>query len=323
MIIHGTEYESPILPLEGFSYNGVELSGENRFYIKRDDLIPFSFGGNKARMALAYFDEAARLGAGSIITYGGSSSNMCRIVANMAAARGLPCYIVTPDEFREDTFNSRLSGELLGAELVRTDVVHSFGVIRKLREELTEQGRNPYFIESGGHGVIGTEACLGCYEEIRAYEQRRGIHFDYIFLTVGTGTTQSGLLLGQLLHRDERHIVGISTAQKNPRGRGVLMRSVAEALKVRGMEADKARIEAVTDLADAYIGEGYGKSDDDTGRVIDAVFTRCGIPLDAVYTGKGFRGMLCEVAARGIRGCHILFIHTGGTPLFFDWVQSR
>ena len=29
----------------------------NNLYIKREDLIPFSFGGNKARKAKLFFDE--------------------------------------------------------------------------------------------------------------------------------------------------------------------------------------------------------------------------------------------------------------------------
>ena len=43
-----------------------------------------------------------------------------------------------------------------------------------------------------------------------------------------------------------------------------------------------------------------------------------GIPLDSTYTGKAFRGMLSYLEENGIHGQKILFIHTGGTPLFFD-----
>ena len=49
---------------------------------------------------------------------------------------------------------------------------------------------------------------------------------------------------------------------------------------------------------------------------------RCnGIPLDPTYTGKAFWGMLQYLKDHGIRGKRILFLHTGGTPLFFDLLK--
>lgn len=43
-----------------------------------------------------------------------------------------------------------------------------------------------------------------------------------------------------------------------------------------------------------------------------------GIPLDSTYTGKAFQGMKKYIAENNIKNKNILFIHTGGTPLFFD-----
>ena len=49
MNIAHTVFDTPIheltVPVENYEYNG------NKFYIKRDDLQPFSFGGNKVRIA--------------------------------------------------------------------------------------------------------------------------------------------------------------------------------------------------------------------------------------------------------------------------------
>ena len=66
-----------------------ETSG-NTLFMKREDLIPFSFGGNKARKAEYFFKEIDEGGYDCVVTYGSSSSNHCRVVANLAAARGLP-----------------------------------------------------------------------------------------------------------------------------------------------------------------------------------------------------------------------------------------
>ena len=70
----------------------------NRLLIKREDLIPFSFGGNKARKAALFFEEIDQSGSDCVVTYGSGSSNHCRVVANMCAQRGLDCLIISPAE---------------------------------------------------------------------------------------------------------------------------------------------------------------------------------------------------------------------------------
>ena len=46
-----------------------------------------------------------------------------------------------------------------------------------------------------------------------------------------------------------------------------------------------------------------------------------GIPMDATYVGKAFRGMCRYLEENDITGENVLFIHTGGTPLFFDFLD--
>ena len=72
----------------------VEETGGNRIFIMRDDLLPYSFGGNKARKARLFFEEIDAGGYDAVVTYGSGGSNHCRVIANMAAARGLGCRII-------------------------------------------------------------------------------------------------------------------------------------------------------------------------------------------------------------------------------------
>ena len=44
--------------------------------------------------------------------------------------------------------------------------------------------------------------------------------------------------------------------------------------------------------------------------------------LDATYTGKAFCGMLDYIQKERLTDRNILFIHTGGTPLFFDYLSQ-
>ena len=285
----------------------------NHFYIKREDLIPFSFGGNKARKAQLFFQEIDKGNYDCVLTYGSSSSNHCRVVANECCRRGMSCYIISPEEASEPTFNSQMM-ELFGAEITTVPVSNVHDTIVGKIDELREAGKYPYFIEGSGHGNIGTEAYVQCYEEIREYEEGQNIHFDYIFFASGTGTTHAGLISGHLLAGDEKSIVGISIARKNPRGRDVVIQSIRDYM---GDRASEEAIQVATVFIDDYTS-GYGIDDKRVAETIEAVLKIYGIPLDATYTGKAFMGMADYISQNEIENNNILFIHTGGTPLFFD-----
>ena len=55
------------------------IDNNNKIFIKREDFIPFSFGGNKARKAQYFFREIDKLKSDCVVTYGSSSSNCCSI----------------------------------------------------------------------------------------------------------------------------------------------------------------------------------------------------------------------------------------------------
>lgn len=289
----------------------------NQLYIKREDLIPFSFGGNKARKAALFFDEIDRGEFDCVVTYGSGSSNHCRIVANECCKRNIPVYIISPEEASEPSFNSQMM-ELFDAEITTVPVSEVHDTIEGKLTMLRADGRHPYFIEGGGHGNIGTEAYVQCYREIVEYEKVENIYFDCIFFASGTGTTHAGLICGQLLTGDKRKIIGISIARKNPRGRAVVLDSVRSYL---GNRVTEEKIQASTYFIDDYTA-GYGKDDKRVLEAIETVLKKYGIPLDATYTGKAFLGMTEYIAKEHISEKNILFIHTGGTPLFFDALKK-
>ena len=287
----------------------------NNLWIKREDLIPFSFGGNKARKAELFFNEIEAGCYDCVVTYGSGSSNHCRVVANECCRRKMDCFIISPLEVSEPTFNSQMM-EMFGAEFTIVPIAKVHNTIEDKLRELKNKGKLPYFIEGGGHGNIGTKAYVQCYEEIREYEKKQNIHFDYIFFASGTGTTHAGLVCGQLLHNDERQIVGISIARKNPRGREIVLDSIRSYF---GDDVDENRIQTLTVFVDGYT-DGYGTEDIRVKQIIEFVMKNYGIPMDATYTGKAFMGMTEYIG--GFKDKNILFIHTGGTPLFFDWMRK-
>lgn len=302
----GNISRTPIYKLFGLGYSDL--------YIKRDDLFPFSFGGNKARKAELFFEDIDSGEYDCVVTYGSGSSNHCRVISNMCCQRGMECYVISPQETDEMTFNKQMA-QMFGAKriIVPLDKVHN--TIERKIMELREFGKKPYFIEGGGHGNIGTEAYVRCYQEIKNYEQESGIYFDYIFFASGTGTTHAGLVCGQLLNKDERKIVGISIARKNPRGRDIVIESVRTYM---GDMAEEEAIQKATLFIDDYTGEGYGRNNEEIVQTIKYLISYCGVPLDPTYTGKAFNGMNKYTKKNECRDKTILFIHTGGTPLFFD-----
>lgn len=289
----------------------------NRIYIKREDLIPISFGGNKARKAQLFFQEIDNGKFDCVITYGTSSSNHCRIVSNMAAMRNMDCYIISPQESSIPTYNSKMM-ELFGAEIVTVPVEKVHKTIEAIIQSLRERGRVPYFIPGGGHGNIGTQAYVNCYKEILMQEKEMKTHFDYIFFASGTGTTHAGLICGKIINGDDRNIIGISIARKNPRGRQVVYDSVNEYLNGNGIIVSEKNIQPSIIFDDTYTGTGYAKDNEDIRITIKNVLVHFGIPMDSVYVGKAFSGMNKYIKKYRIRESNILFLHTGGTPLFFD-----
>lgn len=315
--LNNYEYISPL-----YLYHEKRNHQDNNYYIKRDDMIPFSFGGNKARMVMQYFMDLKDKNCDSVVTYGGTSSNLCRIIANMASQNNYQCYVIAPNELSYETNNSRMI-KMFGANYIFCDVSEVHHTIEETMQDLTKQGKTPYFIPGGGHGLIGTEACLDLYDEIRDYETETGVSFDYIFLTSGTGTTQSGLVLGKIIHNDTCEIIGISEARENPRGRQVVVDSINDFLISKSIQCDEKLIQLNVNFLDEYTCGGYGKYNKEVATTVQNVMIRYGIPLDPVYTGKGYHGMMEYILKNEITNKDILFVHTGGTPLFFDYLSRE
>lgn len=306
---------TPVEPLSG-EY------GPNRFFMKRDDMLPFSFGGNKVRKAAEFYKEIRDTDTDVVMTYGSFGSNHCRVIANMAAAMGLFCHIISSEESSEGhgkvLYNTGLV-EQFGARIETCPVERVAETIERRKRAYREEGKHPFFILGGGHGNPGTEGYVKAYREILEYERERGIYFDYIFHASGTGATQAGLICGKLLSGDEkREIVGISIAREEKRGRQVVKDSVREYL---GGDFERLYREKDLVFTDAYRLGGYGRYGDEVKELIFRVMRSEGIPMDSTYVGKAFWGMCEYLREKGIENKNILFIHTGGAPLFFDFLD--
>lgn len=297
-------------------------SEKNNIYIKREDLIPYSFGGNKARKAFKFFEHIGD-DYDYVVTYGSSSSNHARVVANLCQKFNKNCIIISPEEAEKETYNS-LMMKIFNAEIIIVPVSEVSKTIDDTLEKLKNQGHTPYFIQGGGHGIIGTSAYVDCYNEISEYEKENNINFDYIFLASGTGTTHAGLVCGQLINKDNnKKIIGISIARNANRGKHVIIESIKDYLKENNYIINEEKIKEYTYFLDDYIVGGYGLYNDDIMETIRNMLFKEGLPLDPTYTGKAMTGMFKYISKNEINNKNILFIHTGGTPLFFDFLENE
>lgn len=302
-------YETPVYEIE----NSI-----NHIYIKREDFIPFSFGGNKARKAEYFIKDFDSGNYDVLVTYGSSSSNHCRIIANIASSRGIRCIIISPSEESKNTFNKEFM-RFFGSEIIAVPVQNVHETIENKLQELRSKGLSPYFIPGGGHGNLGTQAYVDCYKEIKKFEERKKIVFDYIFFATGTGTTQAGLICGQYIYNDDRKIIGISIARNKQYGKNIVLESINDYLKLYNYPINEDVINKMTHFEDKYVGHGYGKDGSRIKEIINEMMMKNGIPMDQTYVGKAYSGMLQYIQENNISGKNILFLHTGGTPLFFDY----
>lgn len=297
---------------------------ENNVYMKRDDLIPFSFGGNKVRIAMEYFADMEQKGCDCLIGYGNARSNLCRVLANMSSAKGIPCHIVSPsddDGTRADTANSFLV-HACGAKIHTCSKQDVAASVQNVIDLCKAEGHRPYYIygdkTGSGNEAVPVRAYVKAYDEICAQEKEMQTEFDMIFLATGTGMTQAGLLVGAEQAGKKHEIIGISVARNAAQERAVLEKYMQAYMAEKGVTS--FRSEAIS-VCDEYLCGGYGKYHEGIQDVIRTAFLKYGVQLDPTYSGKGFYGMTQYL--QHITGKNILFIHTGGTPLFFDYISKH
>lgn len=296
------------------------MSKKNNIFIKREDLYPFSFGGNKVKIGKEFLKDALNKGCDTVISYGSYISNLNRAIVSLCKKNNLDCFLVVPSENEKEIFNFNKKLNLLNISeknIYKCSKNNVANTLENLIQKLKFEGKNPYYINGSIYGEGNEKTAIlayeKCYREILEYEINNNIYFDYIFLATGTGMTQSGLILGKIKNNDKnRKIIGISVAREKIKGIEAIKKYLKSSLS--NEEIDERDIE----FLDQYIAGGYGKFSEGIIKKIKEMYQEEGIPLDLIYTGKAFYGMEKYLEEENIKGKNILFIHTGGTPLFFN-----
>jgi D-cysteine desulfhydrase len=306
---------TPILKLERVSRRiGVEL------FVKRDDLTGLLESGNKVRKLEFLVGEALEQRADTLITCGTLQSNCCRAVAAVAARLGLNAVLAVkgtrPDPYDGNLLLDRLLGAeiryLSDAEWERVD-----SVLEEMAAALRARGHRPYVIPESGSNEVGALGYLECAVELAGQIGHGAPRFDSVVISVYSGGSQAGMLMGKQLAGLPSEIVGIPIAWPADKVRHHIERTMVTAIRRFGFAIE---VPKSVHLLDGYQGVGRSAVSDAELATIVRVAREEGLVLDPVYTAKAFTGLL-DTLARDPKslGQRICFIHTGGIFSLFPF----
>jgi 1-aminocyclopropane-1-carboxylate deaminase/D-cysteine desulfhydrase-like pyridoxal-dependent ACC family enzyme len=312
-------------PLQPMPRLSAALGGRAELWVKREDLGPLAFSGNKLRNLEFLLGAAVAEGADTIITSGRRWSNHCRLTAAAGARLGLRVEIVVSGPPVDHSPNLELI-ELLGA------TVHQAGTDERAdRETLVDHvttqadaaGRKVVVIPVGGSDVTGAWGqVLGALEAL-GQAAAHGFVPDAIVLPSATGGTQAGLVVGASIAAGRAgatatatvtRIVGVAVAHPEQELRPHVEALVGELASVAGV----GRPTAPVAILSSQLGAGYGVPSSASDEAAALLARSEGILVDPVYTAKGLAGLIELVRDGALDGQRAIFWHGGGLPALFE-----
>jgi 1-aminocyclopropane-1-carboxylate deaminase/D-cysteine desulfhydrase-like pyridoxal-dependent ACC family enzyme len=286
------------------------LAAGARILVKRDDAIPFGFGGNKVRKLAVVAAQAVADGADTLITVGGVQSNHARATAATAAKLGLRCHLIANGSRPDKLTGNALLDALLGAEVEyvasRTDRVPA---MRRVADRVRAAGGHPVEVPLGAStpfGAIGFVRAVGELLE-------QGVRPDVIVHATSSGGTQAGLVAGCALHGLSARVIGVSAddpAAEIERQ----VRSIIDGMKVPlGPVLEDVAREARIEVDDTFVGGGYGVPTPASTEAQQLAARTEALFVDHTYTAKALAALVQYVRDGRISADEtVLFWHTGG-----------
>lgn len=260
--------------------------------VKREDLIHPQISGNKWRKLMPNIQQAKALGHTTLLTFGGAFSN--HIAATAAAGKRFGFRTVGLIR-GEATIPLNPTLQLAVQNGMELHCVSRTDYRTKNRSQLAQSiFQHPFYeLPEGGTNEL---AVIGCTEIIAEVRQQLAQLPDYCCVAVGTGGTISGIIKGL---KKSVPVIGFAALKGNSLQRDVIT--------LLGQPYANWTINT-----DFHFG-GYAKFKPELIEFINAFYQQTGIPLDPVYTGKMFYGILELIKADYFpKSTTILAIHTGG-----------
>ncbi|WP_445505957.1 D-cysteine desulfhydrase [Niallia sp. 03190] len=315
-----TNSYTPLEKLESLS----EVLGGPTIYMKRDDLLGLTAGGNKTRKLEYLIADAQMHGADVLVTCGAVQSNHCRLTLAAAVKEKMKCVLV--HEEGENKASDMPTGNyflyhLLGAADMKfvpegTDLMQE---MKKVEKELVEKGHTPYLIPVGGSNPIGATGYAACAQELLAQAFEQQIQMDYVVCTSGSGGMHAGLVAGFQGLNSNVPVIGMNVSRdKEEQENKVynLLSEIGNHLHIDNLSRKDIQ------CFDEYVGDGYAIPTKEMMEAVRLTASTEGILLDPVYTGKAMAGLI-DLIRKGTfkKEDNIVFIHSGGAPALYAYTS--
>ena len=315
-------YTPHATPIEHLPHLSRTLGGPE-IYIKRDDLLGLSAGGNKTRKLEFLVADALEKGADTLITVGAVQSNHCRLTLAAAVREGLKCRLVleqrVPGSYDPKASGNNFLFDLLGVENVTVvdSGVDLAAAMQEIAAGLAKEGRKGYIIPGGGSNALGALGYVSCAEEVLAQTFETGLKLDHIVCASGSAGTHAGLLMGLMGNNAHLPVTGINVRRPRAEQEGNVHKLAVDVAKL--LNIPEPPRDSVTAL-DEWVGAGYSIPTDSMIEAVRLLARTEGVLLDPVYTGKAMAGLIGLVRRGTFRKDEkVLFLHTGGAPVLYAY----
>lgn len=308
-------------PLQPMSRLSEALGGRAELWIKREDLGPLAFSGNKLRNLEFLLGAAVAEGADTVVTSGRRWSNHSRLTAAAGARLGLRVEIVVSGPAVARSPNLDLI-RLLGATVHQTTSdarAERESTVEQVAAEARAAGRRVRVIPVGGSDAAGAWGqVLGAIEAAQQ-ATARGFATQAIVLPTATGGTQAGLTVGASVAARQAgiaapRVVGVAVAHPADQLRPHVVDLVRQLSTLAGIPAPVGRIE----FDSTQLGAGYGIPSAASEEAARLLARTEGVLVDPVYTAKGLAGLIALVRVGALDGSRAIFWHGGGLPALFE-----
>lgn len=310
---------SPLEPLPRFS---AALGGRAEIWVKREDLLPLAFGGNKLRNLEFLVGAALAESADTLVTSGRRWSNHCRLTAAAGAKAGLAVEIVLSGPPASTPGPGVMLMKAFGAaihELPTADRAARDTEVAHVARAVGARGSRPYVIDVGGSGVVGAWGQVLAGVELFDQAGASGLTIDAIVVPSATGGTQAGLIAAAAGRSAMTRVAGVVVARPASELRPAIAAMVAELVTRAGPPAGDPRPGAGTiDLDETRLGDGYGRPTPAAGEAADLLARTEGILVDPIYTSKALASLVAAVRGGAWDGQRVVFWHAGGLPGIFE-----
>ncbi|KJS21387.1 MAG: cytochrome C biogenesis protein CcmE [Clostridiaceae bacterium BRH_c20a] len=313
-------------PLEKLSRLTEYLGGPN-IYMKRDDLLGLTLGGNKTRKLEFLVADALQKGADTLITCGAVQSNHCRLTLAAAVKEGLKCRFVleerVPGSYKPQGSGNNFLFHLLGVEKI--NVVPSgsnmMAEMELVAKELEAEGRIPYIIPGGGSNEIGATGYVACAQEILEQSFDMGLNINYVVTTSGSTGTHAGLVVGFYGSNSNIPVIGLNISRKKDIQEEMVYKLVEKTANFVGINGTVPKETVV--CFDEYVGAGYSIPTEGMIEATKLVAQTEAILMDPVYSGKAMAGLI-DLIRKGYfkKEDNIVFLHTGGSPALYAYTST-